>query len=154
MRNQCSQQLWRLRLLVKRPRRPAFVLMTGPLPDGYPSLRASHGPQAAYREGADAVSAHPYRGVVTTVYLPDQLSPAIVRPRPHVEAVLAQSLHEMGPRGRTALAWQWALTGTRPSPVTLSLAPGSPPSREEILAEAAAEAEGSTAPHSTAWSAT
>jgi hypothetical protein len=83
---------------------------------------------------------------VTTVHLPDQLSPAIVRPRPHVEAVLAQSLREMGPRGRTALAWQWALTGTRPSPVTLSLAPGCPPSREEILAEAAAEPEGSTAP--------
>ena len=69
-----------------------------------------------------------------------------MRPRPHVEAVLAQSLREMGPRGRAALAWQWALTGTRPSPVTLSLAPGSPPSREEILAEAEAEPEGSTAP--------
>ena len=80
------------------------------------------------------------------MHLPDHLSPAIVRPRPHVEAVLAQSLREMGPRGRTALAWQWALTGTRPSPVTLSLAPGCPPSREDILAEAAAEPEGSTAP--------
>ncbi len=120
--------------------------MTGPLPDGYPSLRASHDPPAAYRERADVVSDHPYRGTVTTVYLPDQLSPAVVRPRPHVEAVLAQSLREMGPRGRTALAWQWALTGTRPSPVTLSLAPGSPPSRDEILAEAVAEPEGSTAP--------
>jgi len=50
LQNQCSQQLWRLRLLVERPRRPAFVLMTGPLPDGYPSLRASHGPQEAYRD--------------------------------------------------------------------------------------------------------
>ncbi len=108
--------------------------------------RASHGPPAAYRDGDDAVSGRPYRGTVTTVYLPDQLSPAIVRARPHVEAVLAQSLREMGLRGRTALAWQWALTGTRPSPVTLSLAPGRPPSREEILAEAAAEPEGSTAP--------
>jgi hypothetical protein len=83
---------------------------------------------------------------VTTVRLPEQLSPAIARPRQHVEAVLAQSLRETGPDGRTALAWVWTLTGTRPSPVTLSLAPGRPPSREEILAEADAEPEGSTAP--------
>jgi hypothetical protein len=83
---------------------------------------------------------------VTAVHVPEQLSPAIARPRPHVEAVLAQSLREVGPDGRAALAWQWALTGTRPSPVTLSLAPDRPPSREEILAEAAAEPEGSTAP--------
>jgi len=80
------------------------------------------------------------------VDVPEQLSSAITRPRHHVEAVLAQSLHEVGPDGRAALAWQWALTGTRPSPVTLSMAPGRPPSREEILAEAAAEPEGSTAP--------
>lgn len=80
------------------------------------------------------------------MHVPEQLSPAIARPRHHVEAVLAQSLHEVGPDGRAALAWQWALTGTRPSPVMLSLAPGRTPSREEILAEAAAEPEGSTAP--------
>jgi hypothetical protein len=82
---------------------------------------------------------------VATVYVPEQLSPAVVRPREHVEAVLAQSLSETGPDGRAALAWQWALTGTRPSPITLFLAPGRPPSREEILAEAAADPEGSTA---------
>lgn len=79
-------------------------------------------------------------------HIPAQLSPAITRPRPHVEAVLAQSLREVGPAGRAALAWTWALTGSRPSPITLSLAPGRPPSRAEILAEAAAEPEGSTAP--------
>jgi hypothetical protein len=83
---------------------------------------------------------------VTTVPVPEQLSPAIVRPRDHVEAVLAESLRETGPDGRAALAWQWALTGTRPSPVTLSLATGRPPSRDEILAEADAEPEGSRAP--------
>ena len=82
---------------------------------------------------------------VVTVCVPEKLSLAVVRPREHVEAVLAQSLSETGPEGRAALAWQWALTGTRPSPVTLSLAPGIPPSRKEILAEAAAEPEGSTA---------
>ena len=80
------------------------------------------------------------------LHVPAQLSPAIARPRAHVEAVLAQSLREVGPAGRAALAWTWALTGTRPSPITLSLAPGCPPSRAEILAEAAAEPEGSTAP--------
>jgi hypothetical protein len=83
---------------------------------------------------------------VTAVHVPEQLSAAIVRPRQHVEAVLAQSLRETGPDGRTALAWEWALTGARPSPVTLSLAPGTPPSRAEILAEADAEPEGSRAP--------
>jgi hypothetical protein len=79
-------------------------------------------------------------------HVPAQLSPAITRPRAHVAAVLAQSLREVGPAGRAALAWTWALTGSRPSPITLSLAPGCPPSRAEILAEAAAEPEGSTAP--------
>ncbi|MGP7998984.1 MAG: hypothetical protein ACLPKI_16950 [Streptosporangiaceae bacterium] len=80
------------------------------------------------------------------VHLPARLSPAVTRPREQVEAVLAQSLREVGPAGRAALAWTWALTGSRPSPITLSLAPGCPPSRAEILAEAAAEPEGSTAP--------
>jgi len=83
---------------------------------------------------------------VSNVQLPDQLSQAIVRPRKHVQAVLAQSLVETGPDGRAALAWDWALTGTRPSPVTLTLAPGRPPSREDILAEAQSEPEGSRAP--------
>jgi hypothetical protein len=83
---------------------------------------------------------------VAAVHVPEQLSSAIARPRHHVEAVLAQSLHEVGPDGRVALAWQWALTGTRPSPITLSLAPGRPPSGDEILAEAVAEPEGSIAP--------
>ena len=83
---------------------------------------------------------------VVTVRVPGQLAPAIIRPREQVEAVLEQSLQEMGGEGRTALAWQWALTGARPSPVTLSLPPGRTPSREEILAEADAEPEGSTAP--------
>ncbi len=83
---------------------------------------------------------------VTIVHVPEQLSRAIVRPRHHIGAVLAQSLRETGAEGRAALAWEWALTGTRPSPVTLSLAPGQPPSRAEILAEAEAGPEGSRAP--------
>lgn len=82
---------------------------------------------------------------VSKVRLPEKLPPAITRPRQLAEAVLTQSLFEMGTDGRTALAWDWALTGTRPSPVTLSLPADSPPSRQEILAEASAMAEGSTA---------
>jgi hypothetical protein len=83
---------------------------------------------------------------VATIKVPNPLPPAIVRPKEHIQAVLAQSLLETGKHGRAALAWAWALTGTRPSPVTLSLAPGRPPAREEILAEADADPEGSTAP--------
>ena len=83
--------------------------------------------------------------VVDTIRVPNPLPAAISRPRQHVESVLAQSLVETGRDGRAALAWAWALTGTRPSPVTLSLAPGRPPSREEMLAEADADPEGSTA---------
>ena len=78
--------------------------------------------------------------------LPDELPPVIGRPRQHVADVLAQSLAETGSDGRAALAWAWALSGTRPSPVTLSLAPGRPPTRDEILAEANSDPEGSTAP--------
>ena len=81
-----------------------------------------------------------------TIWVPDPLPPAITRPRQHVEAVLAQSLLETGGQGRAALAWTWALTGTRPSPVTLSAAKGSPPTRDEITAEASASPEGSIAP--------
>jgi hypothetical protein len=83
---------------------------------------------------------------MSTVLWPEHVPPAITRPRQLIEAVLNQSLLEMGNDGRTALAWDWALTGTRPSPVTLSLPAGLPPSRGEILAEASAPAEGSTAP--------
>jgi len=83
---------------------------------------------------------------VSTIRVPEHLPSAIARPRQLVEAVLAQSLRETGTDGRTALAWEWALTGTRPSPVTLQTAPGRPPSRQEILAEASTPPEGSTAP--------
>jgi hypothetical protein len=83
---------------------------------------------------------------MSTARVPDPSPAPITRPRQLVEAVLAQSLRETGTVGRAALAWQWALTGTRPSPVTLATAPGHPPAREEILAEADAPPEGSTAP--------
>jgi len=88
----------------------------------------------------------PTVNIVTTIRVPDPLPPAISRPRQLIEAVIAQSLLETGDQGRAALAWAWALTGRRPSPVTLSVAKGVLPSREEITAEATASPEGSTAP--------
>src|SRR5258708_18383245 len=83
---------------------------------------------------------------VATVDLPETLPPSVTRPRAHVAAVLAQSLLEAGEDGRAALAWSWVLTGARPSPVTLSLPPGEPPSQKDILAEANSYPLGSTAP--------
>lgn len=88
----------------------------------------------------------PTVNIVTTIQVPDPLPPAIGRPRQLLEAVLAQSLAEAGGQGRAALAWAWALTGRRPSPVTLSVAAGSPPSRDKITVEASAPPEASTAP--------
>ncbi|SRR5579859_5481864 len=81
---------------------------------------------------------------VSAARVQDSLSSAIARPRELIEAVRAQSLSETGTDGRAALAWEWALTGARPSPVTMSLPAGHPPSREQILAEASASPEGST----------
>jgi hypothetical protein len=78
--------------------------------------------------------------------IPDPLPAAITRPRDHVQAVLTQSRAETGADGRAALAWTWALTGSRPSPITLSPAPGRPPTREEIRAESQAEPQTSPAP--------
>lgn len=92
------------------------------------------------------LAARPIVNTMATIQVPDPLPPAIARPRENLDAVLAQSMLDAGGQGRTALAWAWALTGGRPSPVTLAQAPGHPPSRAEIAAEAAAAPEGSTAP--------
>src|SRR5215469_5906946 len=83
----------------------------------------------------------PYGGGMGAVAVPDVLPEAITRSRDLVAAVFAESLAEMGAEGTTALAWEWALTGGRPSPITLALPTGRPPSRAEILAEAGAEPE-------------
>jgi hypothetical protein len=82
------------------------------------------------------------------VAIPQPLAASVgtARPQKHVGAVRRQSLLELGPHGRAALAWEWALTGTRPSPITLTLPTGHPPSRAEILVEARANAEARPAP--------
>jgi hypothetical protein len=71
----------------------------------------------------------------------DGLPDAVTRSPAQVWSVLARSLGEQGADGRTALAWRWAMTGTCPSPVTLSAPGGRPPDLGEILTEAAADAE-------------
>jgi hypothetical protein len=71
----------------------------------------------------------------------DGLPDALVRSPAQLWSVLARSLGEQGSDGRTALAWRWALTGTCPSPVTLTVPSSRTPDSGEILAEAAADAE-------------
>jgi hypothetical protein len=75
-----------------------------------------------------------------------RLPAGVVRPHHQVEAVLVQSMAEMGTRGRVWQAWRWVLNGDQPSPVTLTPPLGQAPSREQILAEADAGPAGSTAP--------
>lgn len=82
-----------------------------------------------------------------TICIPDPLPPTVTRPRPLIEAIMSQSLREQGPDSRTAAAWRWALTGTGPSPVSLSSAVGLTPSPEEIIAEARYD----TTPEECAW---
>jgi len=79
--------------------------------------------------------------VVSMIQILDALPDGIAQRPGRIWNVLARSLGEQGAGGRTALAWRWALTGSCPSPVTLSAPAGSPPDRAGILAEAAAAAE-------------
>ena len=68
--------------------------------------------------------------------LPGQLPATVTRPRPLIEAVMAQSLHEQGPDSRTDAAWRWVLTGHGPAPVSQAPAIGHPPAADAITAEA------------------
>ena len=71
-----------------------------------------------------------------TIQLPGPLPATVTRPRPLIEAVMAQSVREQGPDSRTAQAWQWVLTGQGPSPVSRAPGIGTPPSADDIAAEA------------------
>jgi len=68
--------------------------------------------------------------------VPETLPTAVIRPRPLVVAVLAQSLGEQGVGSRTACAWSWVLTGQGPSPVSGTPSTGKPPGADDIAAEA------------------
>jgi hypothetical protein len=67
--------------------------------------------------------------------IPGQLPATITRPRPLIEAVMAQSLREQGPGSRTAAAWRWVLTGHGPAPVSDTPGTGHP-RPDDIIAEA------------------
>jgi hypothetical protein len=58
--------------------------------------------------------------VVGILQLLDELPEAIAQRPGRIWNVFARSLGEQGAGGRTALAWRWALTGTCPSPITLT----------------------------------
>lgn len=79
--------------------------------------------------------------------VPGALPATVIRPRSLVAAMLTQSLDEQGVGSRTALAWRWALTGEGPSPVAGVAGTGSPPSVDEI----AAEARHDTTPNECGW---
>ena len=71
-----------------------------------------------------------------TIQFPGPLPATVTRSRPLIEAVMAQSLREQGPDSRTAQAWRWVLTGQGPSPVSRAPGIGTPPSADDIVAEA------------------
>jgi hypothetical protein len=71
----------------------------------------------------------------------DGVPEAITRSPAQLWSVLARSLGEQGASGRTGLAWRWTLTGTCPSPMTLTMPIGQPPGRSEILLESSTDAE-------------
>jgi len=73
---------------------------------------------------------------VNLIDIPAQLPAAVTRPRPLIEAVMAQSLCEQGPGSRTAAAWRWVLTGHGPAPVSQEPGTGAPPTPDNITAEA------------------
>jgi hypothetical protein len=68
--------------------------------------------------------------------VPSILPPTVTRPRPLIAAVMGQSLAEQGHSSRTASAWHWALTGQGPAPVSGTPGADSPPTNDEIAAEA------------------
>ncbi len=70
------------------------------------------------------------------IRIPDQLPATVARPRPLIEAVMAQSLREQGAGSRTAAAWRWVLTGHGPAPVSGKPGTGQPPQPDVINAEA------------------
>ena len=70
-----------------------------------------------------------------TSQIPSALPPAITISRETAVACLADDLADYGTTGPVALAWQWALTGTGPTPIALEEWAKGPPSREMLLDE-------------------
>ena len=118
--------------------------MTGteaPLIPDFPGLLPGAAGVLRSVTGHDGAVQAAYRAVVGMIQVLDCVPEGIVQRPGRIWNVFARSLGEQGASGRTALAWRWALTGSCPSPVTLSAPAGRLPDRGEILAEAGAIAE-------------
>jgi hypothetical protein len=77
--------------------------------------------------------------------IPAILPPAITVSREVAELCLTEDLAVHGTSGPAALAWQWALTGKGPTPVSLREWHAGPPDHETLLDE-------SRWPYGDAWS--
>ena len=64
--------------------------------------------------------------------IPAKLPPAITKSHDVTEVVMARDMQEHDPSGPVALAWQWALTGQSPTPITLMGWNTGPPSSQDI----------------------
>lgn len=67
--------------------------------------------------------------------LPATLPPAITVSREVAEMCMSNDLAAYGPSGPAALAWQWALTGQGPTPVSLREWHAGPPDHDTLLDE-------------------
>jgi hypothetical protein len=74
--------------------------------------------------------------------LPGTLPEAVIRPRPLIAAIMAQSLVEFEAGSRTTGAWRWVLTGQGAAPVSNRPGTGGPPTAAEITAETRHGADG------------
>jgi hypothetical protein len=79
-----------------------------------------------------------------TTQIPETLPPAITISHETAVACLTDDLHDYGPSGPVALAWQWALTGHGPTPIALETWTQGPPSHNMLLDE-------SRWPHTDRW---
>ncbi len=80
-----------------------------------------------------------------TGQIPGKLPATVIRQRPLIAAVMAQSLAECAPNSRTAGSWRWVLAGQGPAPVSMTPGTGGPPSAAEVAAETRHGADGSPA---------
>lgn len=64
--------------------------------------------------------------------IPAKLPPAITKSHDVAEFIMSRDIEEHGVSGPVTLAWQWALTGEGPTPITLMDWNADPPSRQGI----------------------
>src|SRR5215469_6786538 len=119
---------------ISRPARPARTgtvsrALTGSGRAQETSAKVNQSP----RDRATGVSCGLVGRLVGVVPLLDYLPEAVSQPPATLWSVFARSVGAQGASGRSALAWRWALIGGCASPITLSAAHRSPPSRRELL---------------------